>query len=589
MMVCTFGDAADVDWWKQSGLPIKQALAEDGCFKPLDFTCAPFTSTEPQQAQAAYSAILGKPSTRARNIIAKLLAEPNSAASGDGAALVGEPKPIEHPVKFYEKGDAPIEFITTRQWFIRILEHREQLLAQGDKINWHPAHMKLRYTHWVAGLNQDWCISRQRFFGVPFPVWYPIDSQGVVKYDQPIFAEASQLPVDPFIDLPKGYSEAQRNQPGGFTGDRDVMDTWATSSLTPQIASHWQLQPERHQSVFPMDVRPQSHEIIRTWAFYTIVKAWMHENQIPWSNVVISGWILDPDRKKMSKSKGNVVTPQHLLDQNSADAVRYWAARARLGVDTAFDEKVFQNGKKLTTKLFNASKFVLAIIGGADNELKCSLSVADIHAPLDLAVVDEMRRVIKECSACFESFEYAAALQTVESFFWKFCDNYVELVKARAYDVENESERRSALATLNWTLKCFLRLFAPVLPYMTEEIWSWSFAESDKSPSVHLAKWPTVSEVAAVPASLAESTFDSAAKVLAIIHQQKSQSQKSLKWPVKSLQIKAESSRLAQLQAVQADICRAGRVIDGGLKFLEQVEGGADLEVTVTLSETDSE
>jgi valyl-tRNA synthetase len=203
----------------------------------------------------------------------------------------------------------------------------------------------------VEGLNLDWCISRQRYFGVPFPVWYPLDAQGECKFDEPIFAKPEQLPVDPMSFVPDGYTEEQRGQPNGFAGDPDVMDTWATSSLTPQIISHWSLDEKRHEKLFPMDIRPQSHEIIRTWAFYTIVKAWIHNNDIPWKHVVISGWILDPDRKKMSKSVGNVVTPHHLLEDYSSDGVRYWAARARLGADTAFDEGVLKVGKKLTTKL----------------------------------------------------------------------------------------------------------------------------------------------------------------------------------------------------------------------------------------------
>ncbi len=559
MMVCTFGDAADVEWWKTSGLPIKQVIGLDGRLQPVDFRSDPFRSTAPERAEQAYAALQGKTSVRARGAVAELLAQPGSAADGRATALVSEPKAIEHPVKFYEKGDAPIEFITTRQWFVRILEHRAALLAQGERIAWHPDHMRLRYTHWVQGLNQDWCISRQRFFGVPFPVWYPIDQRGVVQYDRPLMASESQLPVDPFTDVPDGYREEQRNAPGGFTGDRDVMDTWATSSLTPQISSFWGLDGARHRSAFPADIRPQSHEIIRTWAFYTIVKAWMHEGTIPWSNVIISGWILDPDRKKMSKSKGNVVTPQALLDQHSSDAVRYWAARARLGVDTAFDEKVFLSGRKLTTKIFNASKFVLSMVG--DHELANHV----ITEELDRSFVAELREVIGSCTEAFQNFEYAGALQATETAFWSFCDHYVELVKARAYDESAPDGRRSAVATLQWSLRTFLRLFAPFLPYITEEVWSWRFAAAESKPSVHVASWPDVAEVADVPPPAETGAFAMAAQVLGEIHHCKSKAQRSLKWPVAKLSVTGSAKQLSQIRSVAGDVSRAGRIRDGGL------------------------
>ncbi|MFN8389331.1 MAG: valine--tRNA ligase [Bdellovibrionota bacterium] len=586
MMVCTFGDVADVEWWKSSGLPIKQVLGRNGRFQPIEFTNAPFLSTDPAKANEAYAQILGKTSQQARKIIAQLLAAEGSVAVGQGAALVGEPKPIEHPVKFYEKGDNPVEYITTRQWFVRLLEHKEALLAQGDKIAWHPAHMKTRYSHWVAGLNHDWCISRQRFFGVPFPVWYPIDASGRVVYERPIYAEPGQLPVDPFIDTPKGFDESQRNQPGGFTGDRDVMDTWATSSLTPQIISQWGLDASRHSKLFPMDIRPQSHEIIRTWAFYTIAKAWMHENEIPWRNVVISGWILDPDRKKMSKSKGNVVTPQHLLEQYSSDAVRYWAARARLGVDTAFDEKVFANGRKLATKLFNASRFVLAIV----REFEAAGGVAgldQVREELDRAVIDELRGVIREATTAFEAFDYAAALQAAETFFWQFCDNYVELVKSRAYDADAGQGRVSAIAALSWSLKTFLRLFAPVLPYVTDEVWSWSYREHEGDISIHRVAWPTVDEVRNVPRPEQTGVFRAAGEVLGKIHHQKSLAKKTLKWPVQRLELRGPAESLSRAKAALADVERAGKVVTGGTVLAEGPAGeSGELTVTLELSET---
>jgi valyl-tRNA synthetase len=329
LMVCTFGDVMDVEWWKSSGLPVKQLIARDGRILPATMGATPFESVDPELAQRSHDEIAGLFVNRAKDRMAELLAREGSLPGWDGPALVGEPTPTDQVVKYYEKGERALEFVPTRQWFIRILDHKDELLAQGDKIQWHPAHMKSRYSHWVEGLNQDWCVSRQRYFGVPFPVWYPVGPDGEPDFTAPIFAEIASLPVDPLTDTAPGFSDDQRDRTGGFTAEPDVMDTWATSSLTPQIQSHWGVDAERHQRLFPMDIRPQAHDIIRTWAFYTIVKAWMHSGEIPWHHVVLSGWILDPDRKKMSKSKGNVVTPDDLLVEYSSDAVRYWAARAR--------------------------------------------------------------------------------------------------------------------------------------------------------------------------------------------------------------------------------------------------------------------
>jgi valyl-tRNA synthetase len=548
LMVCTFGDGNDVEFWRRAGLPLKQVVGLDGRMSPVRFGEAPFDSVDPDRAAATWAELRGLYVNQARKRSAELLAE--------SGALIGEPKPVMQAVKFYEKGDRPLELVPTRQWFVSILAHKQALLEQGRKIQWHPEHMRTRYEHWVEGLNQDWCISRQRYFGVPFPVWYPIDAEGVVRYEQPIYADAASLPVDPLSDIPTGYRADQRNQPGGFAGDPDVMDTWATSSLSPQIMSHWGSDPARHQQLFPMDIRPQSHEIIRTWAFYTIVKAWMHENQIPWRHVVISGWILDPDRKKMSKSKGNVVTPDALLEQHSVDGVRYWAGRARLGADTAFDEKVFGLGKRLATKVFNASRFVLLQI-----ERVGSAPVDAIAEPLDLALVGELRRVVAEATQAFDRFDYAAALQVAEASFWGFCDHYLELVKNRAYDEVDSPARRSAVATLELGLRTYLRLLAPFLPYVTDEVWSWRFAtEAGRDRSVHTAAWPTSQELAAVAAPAQPRALELAIEVLTAARGAKSSAQKNLKWPIERLEIRADAARLEAIEAGLGDLARTVNV-----------------------------
>jgi valyl-tRNA synthetase len=561
MMVCTFGDTYDVDWWKRSGLPLRQVIGMDGRLVRLTFGPDPWPSRDPRAAQAAYDQIGGLPVEKAKRKVTELLARDGTGPGGSGAALVGAPKEITHPVKFYEKGERPLEFVPTRQWFVRILEHKDALVRQGRKIEWHPPHMRTRYEHWVEGLNQDWCISRQRYFGVPFPVWYPLRADGQPDHENPIFAPPGRLPVDPLAEAPDGYTETQRGRPGGFAGDPDVMDTWATSSLTPQIQSKWGIDPDRHRRLFPMDIRPQAHDIIRTWAFYTIVKAWMHEGEIPWRHVVVSGWILDPDRKKMSKSRGNVVTPEGILDEQTVDAVRYWAGRARLGGDTAFDETMFKIGKRLTTKVFNASRFVFMQLDrvAAAGPLPGLDAVSD---PLDVALVARLQEVIQEATEAFERFDYAVALQATENAFWNFCDHYLELVKIRSYLDEDTPGRRSAMATLRYAIGAFLRLFAPFLAFTTEEVWSWRLAGEDKDRSVHTAPWPTVGETRAVAKPEVDGTFTAAVEVLSKIRGAKSEAKKSLKWPVSELRITAAQEDLDALEPVLHDVLRAGCVAE---------------------------
>ena len=565
MMVCTFGDAADVEWWKQSDLPLKHLIGLDGRFVPVTMGQAPFESLDVEAAQAAYDELQGLNVNQARRRTLELVAIDGSGPHGDGTARIGEPRQVTQAVKYYEKGDRPLEFVPTRQWFVRILAHKQALLEQGGKIQWHPAFMRTRYDHWVEGLNQDWCISRQRYFGVPFPVWYPIDEAGQLDLDHPIMAPVETLPVDPMADTPAGYTEEQRGKPGGFSGDPDVMDTWATSSLTPQIQSGWATDPERHDKLFPMDIRPQAHEIIRTWAFYTIVKAWMHQGEVPWRHIVISGWILDPDRKKMSKSKGNVVTPMALLEEHSVDAIRYWAGRARLGADTPFDPSVLKLGGRLARKIFNACRFGFL---QSDRALADASrpTVADITHPLDTAFAERLREVITKAGEAFERFDYATVLQTTEESFWHFCDDYLELTKERSYLADDTPDRRSALAGLEYAISVYLRLLAPFLPYVTEEVWSWRLAPLG-SASVHTAPWPTVAELQSVPTTAPAELYDDAVELLTKIRAAKSDAKKSLKWPVAQLAITAPAERLSAVEPVLSDVMRAGCVLDGALEM----------------------
>jgi valyl-tRNA synthetase len=489
------------------------------------------------EASAAWAELTGKKVEPARQRIVELLRE-----SGD---LLAEPRPITHPVKFFEKGSKPLEILTSRQWFIRTLDHRERLLERGRQLQWHPPYMRARYESWVNGLNTDWLISRQRFFGVPFPLWYRVGEDGSVLHDQRLIPDESRLPVDPSTDVPDGFSAEQRDQPGGFTGEPDVMDTWATSSLTPQVAAKWEDDPDLFSRVFPMDLRPQAHEIIRTWLFSTVVRSELEHGTVPWSDAAISGWVLDPDRKKMAKSKGNALTPVGLLEQYGSDAVRYWAASGRPGVDTAFDEGQMKVGRRLAIKLLNASKFVLSRLGAE----------GEVTAPLDQAMLSGLAALVDDATAAFDGYDYARALERTESFFWSFCDDYLELVKSRAYGGQGDEAAASANRALTLALSTLLRLFAPFLPFVTEEVWSWW-----KEGSVHRAPWPRADELTGAggdPLAMAV-----ASAVLGEVRKAKTAAKASMRADVARTVVRDSHDRLAALALVEADVRDAGRIAD---------------------------
>ncbi|TDD44588.1 valine--tRNA ligase [Nonomuraea terrae] len=539
-MICTFGDVTDVTWWRELDLPTRPVIGWDGRLLP-----------EPPQGveEEPYKELAGKTVHSARERIVELLRE-----SGD---LDGEPRPVSRPVKFYEKGDRPLEIVTTRQWYIRNggrdEELRRRLLDRGAELAWHPPHMRVRYDNWVEGLAGDWLISRQRFFGVPFPVWYPIDESGQPVHDAPILPTEDMLPVDPSSDVPPGYTEEQRGVPGGFMADPDVMDTWATSSLTPQIAGRWGTDDDLFGRVFPAHLRPQSHEIIRTWLFSTVVRSHYEFGTLPWSDVAISGWILDPDRKKMSKSKGNVVTPVDLLEQHGSDAVRYWAAGGRYGVDTAFDAGQLKVGRRLAIKILNASKFVLSL----------AESDGEVTEPLDLSMLAALSDAVREAGEALAAYDHTRALEAVERFFWAFCDDYLELVKARAYEAEGASA--SAHAALRQALDVLLRLFAPFLPFVTEEVWSWW-----REGSVHRAAWPEPERGTGDPAVLAV-----ASEVLRQVRKAKSEAKQSMRAEVSRLTV--WTTDVGLVRKAQDDVCAAGNVEEFVL------DRGEDLKVEVEL------
>jgi valyl-tRNA synthetase len=553
-MVCTFGDLTDVTWWRELQLPTRAIVGRDG--RIIGETPDWITTEE---GRAAFGSIAGKTVFSAKEAVVDQL----SAAE----LLDGEPKKIMHPVNFFEKGDKPLEVVTSRQWYIRNggrdEDRRERLIGRGNEIEFHPAFMRSRYENWISGLNGDWLVSRQRFFGVPVPVWYPLDADGNPDYDAPILPSDQQLPVDPAADAAPGYEEAQRDAPGGFTGDADVLDTWATSSLTPQIVGGWSTDEALFAKVYPFDVRPQAHDIIRTWLFSTAVRADALQDTAPWKHAAISGWILDPDRKKMSKSKGNVIVPTDVLNEYGSDAVRYWAASAKLGADTAYEIAQMKIGRRLAIKLLNASKFVLNL--GATENSVVSTDLSVLTNPLDRAVLAQLSDVVAQATKAFENYDYARALQISESFFWQFTDDYVELIKDRAYGAAGEAEQASVLAALATSLDTLLRLFAPFLPFATEEVWGWW-----RNGSVHRAQWPTVIEVDGDTTLLA-----TVGTALSGVRKAKSEAKVKQRTEVLSATITASESLTTQLKAGLADLKAASNA-----RELTLVAGEGELAVS---------
>ncbi|MGP0223014.1 MULTISPECIES: valine--tRNA ligase [unclassified Paenarthrobacter] len=554
-MVCTFGDLTDVTWWRELQLPTRAIMGRDG---RIIAETPEWITTE--AGKEAYAAIAGKTAFSAKEAVVELL-----TAAG---LLDGEPKKITHPVNFFEKGDKPLEVVTSRQWYIRNggrdEDRRERLIGRGHEITFHPSFMRSRYENWIAGLNGDWLVSRQRFFGVPIPVWYPLDAQGNPDYDHPILPSDEMLPVDPAADAAPGFEESQRDQANGFTGDADVLDTWATSSLTPQIVGGWSRDEDLFAKVFPFDLRPQGHDIIRTWLFSSAVRADALQNSAPWKHAAISGWILDPDRKKMSKSKGNVVVPTDVLNEYGSDAVRYWAASAKLGADTAYEIAQMKIGRRLAIKLLNASKFVLNL--GATENSVVSHDLSVLTNPLDRALLAQLSDVVAQATKAFDNYDYARALQITESFFWQFTDDYVELIKDRAYGAAGEAEQASVLAALATTLDSLLRLFAPFLPFATEEVWSWW-----RAGSVHRAKWPSTLEVADGDTTM----LGTVGIALSGIRKAKSEAKVKQRTEVLSATITATEVLVAQLKAGLSDLKAAANAKD-----ITLLSGEGDLTVS---------
>jgi valyl-tRNA synthetase len=539
-MCCTFGDLTDVQWWRELQLPTRSIIQRNGRIQEETPDWLPT-----EAGRALFAEFAGKSTFAARTAVVEAL-----RVSGD---LEGEPTPTQRKANYFEKGDKPLEIVTSRQWYIRNggrdADLRAALIQRGKQVQFHPDFMRTRYENWVNGLNGDWLISRQRFFGCAIPLWYPLDADGEPDYDHPIAATDKQLPVDPFDDVPSGYQASQRGQAGGFIGDPDVMDTWATSSLTPQIAAGWRADTELFEKIFPMDMRAQGQDIIRTWLFSTVVRAHLEHGSIPWKHAAISGWILDPDRKKMGKSKGNAQTPEDVVIQHGADAVRYWAASARLGTDAAYDTGQMKVGRRLSIKVLNATKFALSF-GEVDGDLQ-----AAVNQPLDKAMLAGLADVIVKATRGFDAYDHTRALEVTEAFFWTFCDDYLELVKERAYGGQGDLGAASARASLRIALDVLLRLLAPFLPYATEEVWSWWH-----EGSIHRAGWPVPDELNTIAGQADPAILGAVGAALAGVRRAKSEAKTGMRADVQSAVLTGPPAILAQIRLATGDLSAAGRI-----------------------------
>jgi len=455
VMCCTFGDTTDIKWWREHNLPLLSVIDRTG------------------RLNESGSFLTGMNVKQARKRMVEELTNSN---------LLLETKATSQTVSMHDRCDTPIEYMETKQWFIKILDEKERLVEAGNKINWHPAHMRARYEDWVKNLEWDWCISRQRYHGVPFPVWY------CAKCDKVQLADAADLPVDPRSSQPSKPCSCGSTD---FVPETSVMDTWQTSSLSPQIAGKWLDEEKLFHKVFPMSMRPQSHEIIRTWAFYTIVKSLYHENMLPWSDVTISGQGLDPKGHKISKSKGNASDPNIMFNKYSADAVRYWSASSKLGEDSMVSEDKISSGQKLVNKLWNVASFSNQFIEGY-----VPPKAAPVLMPTDKWILSRLNRLIPEATKDFEEYNHASAKNRIESFFWEtFTDNYMEMVKTRLYDFPaGSTERESARFTLYQVLETLIKLFAPLMPFVTEEIYQLLLKKDKDAASVHISRWPEAAD-----------------------------------------------------------------------------------------------
>lgn len=527
MMVCTFGDKEDIEKWKRHNLPLKMIISKDG----------KINSSVPRYE--------GLTIREARLQIVKDLEE---------EGLLVSKKRIKHHVNVHDRSDTPIEFIKTSQWFVKVLNKKEELINAGNKVDWHPSFMKKRYQHWVEGLNWDWCISRQRSFGVPFPVWYS------KKTGEIIVASEDELPVDPQTDMPKNLPKGHSKE--DVVAEMDVMDTWATSALTPQIILDWAEDEEFHDENLPTGMRHMAHDIIRTWAFYTITKSQYHFDKIPWKNIMVSGFVQDPKGNKMSKSKGNVVDPKKVVDEYGADALRYWASTSKLGEDFPFKEKDLKTGKKTVLKIWNASKFTFMNL-----DKKTVKKYKETHDLTDLSIIDKwmitkVMKANKEAKKQFENYEYSKARMAIDDVFWKsFCDNYLELVKHRVYgdDIGVESNY-AAQRTLYQSLLDILRMYSPIMPFITDKVYRAFYEEFEDAKSIHVSSWPTLHEDLLDEKS--EAIGDLLVDIVGKVRKYKSSNGMSLREELETITIHGSEPQIHYLRQVEDDLMAVGKIKD---------------------------
>lgn len=502
MMVCTWGDGEDVKKWKKYKLETREVVNKQGRLTSL---------AKKYEGQKILEA--------RKNILEDLAKE----------GKLQKQEKIKHTLNVHERCGTPVEFILTYQWFICLLESKDEFLKRGRELHWFPSYMKTRYDDWVKALQWDWCISRQRYYGVPFPVWYCKNCQKV------ILPKPEDLPVDPRQEGPK-IEKCPHCGQNEFVGENDVMDTWMTSSMTPQIGAGLIKNKELQKRVYPASLRPQAHEIIRTWLFYTVVKSHYHHNSLPFFDVMISGHGLDEQGRKFSKRLKNYVEPEKLLEKYGADAIRYWATGATLGENMRYSEEEVKKGKRTVTKIWNAERFCFLHLKNFKPE-KQFLP----QDPCDRWILDELQNTIGLVTKFFDSYEYSQARRTIDDFFWhKFCDRYLEFVKYRLYGKNtNEENLNSAKNTLYYVALCVIKLYAPILPFICEEVYQLYFRPTEKTKSVHLLLWPKVDSRFFRPEA-ERREFEKVLEIVEAVWRYKSQKGMSLAYEIDSFEVKDE-------------------------------------------------
>ena len=509
LMICSYGDKYDAEAINRHKLTPKIILNQDGTLNISEYK-----------------------GLKVKDARKKILEELKSAN------LITEQKSISHIVNVHDKCGTEIEILPTKQWFIRLLDKKKKLIEQGKKVKWYPEFMFKRYENWVNGLEWDWSISRERHFGIPIPVWE------CPKCNEIILPTEKELPIDPL--------ETEKKCPKCKTiakGEEKVLDTWATSSLSPQIASSL----VDNKVKIPFSLRPQGHDIIRTWAFYTITKSFLHEKEIPWKDIIVSGYVT-LGGEKMSKSKGNVIEPREVLEKYSSDALRFWAASAKLGEDFDYQEKDLVTGKKFETKLWNASNFVFMNLTDYKNNKPKKLE------KIDELFLNKLNELVKSTTLAFENYEYAKAKLETEKFFWSMlCDNYLEIVKKRVY--ENKGNKESAQYTLYISLLTILKLIAPIMPFITEELYQTHYKKQEKDKSIHISSWPEYNTKISKSDEL-----DTFIEILTKIRQEKSNAKKSMKSEIILTISKEDKKKIQDLLEDLKDVTIAKEIKEGEFK-----------------------